>query len=110
MGALDHDRGSTPMRRILQVGAANTRVTCQHACLLALAGMDALTVWGVVSVGSMLVFYLLEPRSPRYVLLFAAACLASSSYGFLQGAWPFGVIEVVWAVVAWLRWRERVRG
>ena len=71
--------------------------------------MDLLTLWGVLSVGSMLLFYLLEHRSVVYVLLFAFACLASSSYGFLQGAWPFGVIELIWAGVALCRWRGRVR-
>ncbi len=67
--------------------------------------MDLLTVYGIVSVVSMLIFYTLEARSKVYVLLFAAACLASSAYGFLQGAWPFGVVELVWSVVALRRWR-----
>lgn len=57
----------------------------------------------------MLVFYVLEDRSPRFILAFAAACISSSAYGFLQGAWPFGVIEAIWAVMADRRWRQRVR-
>jgi hypothetical protein len=44
------------------------------------------------------------------VLAFAAACLLASAYGFLQGAWPFGVVEAVWAAVALARWRRRLRG
>ncbi len=72
--------------------------------------MDPLTVFGALSVGAMLVFYAMEPRSPRYVLAFAAACLASSAYGFLQGAWPFGVVELIWAGVATRRWRGRAMG
>ena len=67
--------------------------------------MDLLTAYGIVSVVSMLIFYTLEAHSKVYVLLFAAACLASSAYGFLQGAWPFGVVELVWSVVALRRWR-----
>ena len=63
-----------------------------------------LTAFGAVAVGSMLLFYALEARSPRFVLAFAGACLASSAYGFLQGAWPFGVIETIWAGVAAHRW------
>lgn len=55
----------------------------------------------------MLVFYALEHRSPVFVLAFAGACLASSIYGFLQGAWPFGVVEVVWSAVAARRWWMR---
>ncbi|MEX2246297.1 MAG: hypothetical protein WEC75_06390 [Dehalococcoidia bacterium] len=69
--------------------------------------MSALTLYGVVAVGSMLLFYALEARSAVFVLAFAAACLASAAYGFLQGAWPFGVIEIVWAGVALGRWRSR---
>jgi hypothetical protein len=68
---------------------------------------DALTLYGVVAVTSMLVFYVLEPRARIFVLAFAAACLASSAYGFLQGAWPFGVVELIWSGVAMLRWRNR---
>jgi hypothetical protein len=62
--------------------------------------MDLLTAFGALAVGSMLVFYALEDRSPWFILAFAGACLASSAYGFLQGAWPFGVVEFVWSGVA----------
>jgi hypothetical protein len=65
-----------------------------------------LTLFGAVAVSAMLVFYTLEARSPRFVLAFAGACLASSVYGFLQGAWPFGAIEVIWAGVAVRRWNQ----
>ncbi|MBI4339599.1 MAG: hypothetical protein HY680_06555 [Chloroflexi bacterium] len=71
--------------------------------------MDALTLFGATSVSAMLVFYALESRSPLFVLAFAAACLAASLYGFLQGAWPFGVVEGVWSGVALGRWRRRAR-
>jgi hypothetical protein len=69
--------------------------------------MDPLTVFGAVAVTAMLVFYGLETRSATFVLAFAAACLASSCYGFLQGAWPFGVVEGVWCLVALRRWWHR---
>jgi hypothetical protein len=72
--------------------------------------VDILTVFGALAVGSMLVFYALENRSPWFVLAFAGACLASSAYGFLQGAWPFGVVEFVWSGVALRRWWRRARG
>jgi len=71
--------------------------------------MDRLTAFGLVAVTAMLLTYALEERSPWYTLAFAAACLAGSIYGFLQGAWPFGVVEAVWAVVAVRKWRRRVR-
>jgi len=70
--------------------------------------MNLLTLFGVVSVSAMLVFYALEARAPVFVALFAAACAASSVYGFLQGAWPFGIVEAVWAGVAIRRWQARV--
>jgi hypothetical protein len=68
--------------------------------------MNAITVFGVCSVTAMLAFYALEHRSPFFILCFAAACVASSAYGFLQGAWPFGVVEAIWSVVAFRRWRR----
>ncbi|TAL08020.1 MAG: hypothetical protein EPO00_07935 [Chloroflexota bacterium] len=70
--------------------------------------MDTLTAFGAVAVTAMLVFYALESRSPWFVLTFAGACLASSIYGFLQGAWPFGVVELIWSAVSVRRWRLRV--
>jgi len=66
--------------------------------------MDWLTAFGLFAVSAMLVFYALEKRSRWFVLAFAAACLLASLYGFLQGAWPFGVVEVIWALVAFRRW------
>ena len=57
----------------------------------------------------MLLFYVLEPRDAAFVLAFAAASLAASAYGFLQGAWPFGVVEVAWAGFAVRRWWLRTR-
>jgi hypothetical protein len=66
-----------------------------------------LTAFGVIAVGSMLLFYALEARARVFVLAFAIACVASSAYGFLQGAWPFGVVEIIWSGVALQRWRSR---
>lgn len=71
--------------------------------------MDGLTAFGALAVTLMLLFYTLEHRHPAHVLAFAGACVTSSAYGFLQGAWPFGVVELVWAGVAFRRWRDRAR-
>lgn len=60
----------------------------------------SITVFGVVALTFMMVMYALERRHPTFVLAFAVGCLLSSAYGFLSGAWPFGVVEVVWAGVA----------
>ena len=65
------------------------------------------TVYGVCALTFMMVSYALERRSRRFVLAFAAGCLASSVYGFLSGAWPFGVVEAVWCVVALRRYSVR---
>jgi hypothetical protein len=73
-----------------------------------LGDVDRLTLFGLVAVTAMLVFYALEERSPWFVLAFAGACLAGSAYGFLQGAWPFGVVEAVWAAIAARRWALRL--
>lgn len=62
--------------------------------------MSAITVYGVVVLVFMMGMYALESRHPRYIAAFAVGCALSSSYGFLSGAWPFGVVEAVWCVVA----------
>jgi hypothetical protein len=75
--------------------------------------MSPLTVFGLFAVTAMVVTYALEARSLWFVLAFAASCILGSVYGFLQGAWPFGLVEAVWAVIAARRWwlnREKVRG
>jgi hypothetical protein len=69
--------------------------------------MDILTAFGLFAVIAMLVFYALEDRSPWFILAFAGACGLASIYGFLQGAWPFGVIEAIFAGAAVWRWRTR---
>jgi hypothetical protein len=70
--------------------------------------MSVLSLFGLAAVTAMLIFYALEDRSPWFVLAFAAACALGSIYGFLQGAWPFGLVEAVWAGVAVYRWRVRM--
>lgn len=66
--------------------------------------MNLLTSFALAAVSLMLVFYALERRSRWYTLAFAGACLLGSIYGFLQGAWPFGLVEAVWSLVAIRRW------
>ena len=67
--------------------------------------MDGLSAFGLFSVTAMLVFYAFEKRSHWYILGFAVACAFASVYGFLQGAWPLGVVKAIWAAVAVERWR-----
>lgn len=62
--------------------------------------MDAVTLFGAAVVTFMMLMYALERRSNWFVLLFAVGCGLSSVYGFLSGAWPFGVVEAVWACIA----------
>jgi hypothetical protein len=71
--------------------------------------LDWLTTFGLLAVTAMLVFYALEDRNPAFVLAFAAACALGSLYGFLQGAWPFGLVEAVWTIIAVMRWRSRAK-
>lgn len=65
---------------------------------------DALSLFGLAAVGASLLCYTMEAKSPWWTLGFAAANLAAAAYGFLQGAWPFGVVEAIWSVVALRRW------
>jgi hypothetical protein len=69
--------------------------------------VSLLTLFGLVSVSTMLVAYALEERSRTFVLVFAIACAASSAYGFAAGTWPFGIVEAVWTAVALRRWTAR---
>jgi hypothetical protein len=71
--------------------------------------MEPLTAFGLFAVTAMLVCYAAEDRSPHFILAFAAACALGSVYGFMQGAWPFGLVEAIWSAVAIGRWRERRR-
>ncbi len=66
--------------------------------------VDGLTIFGLVAVSAMLLCYAMENRSPWWVLGFALSCVAGSAYGFLQGAWPFGLVEGVWSLVSVRRW------
>jgi hypothetical protein len=66
--------------------------------------MDSLTAFGLFAVTMMLVTYALERRSHWFILAFAVSCILGSAYGFLQGAWPFGIVEAIWSVVALRRW------
>jgi hypothetical protein len=67
-----------------------------------------LTLLGVSALSFMMLMYALERRGPRFILAFALGCALSSAYGFLSGAWPFGVVEAIWTVVA-LRRFQRIR-
>lgn len=65
----------------------------------------AVTIYGVCVLTFMMVMYALERRGPIFVLLFALGCALSSVYGFASGAWPFGIVELIWAGVALQRYR-----
>ena len=69
--------------------------------------MDWLSGFGLAAVSAMLLCYALEDHSPWFILGFAGSCLLAASYGFLQGAWPFGLVEAIWSVVALRRWQAR---
>jgi len=71
------------------------------------ARMSPLNLFGLIAVTLMMLFYWLEDRRAVFTLMFAAACLVSSAYGWLAGTWPFGIVELVWAGVAFARWYRR---
>jgi predicted membrane-bound mannosyltransferase len=66
--------------------------------------LDPITLFGVAALTFMMAMYALEPRGRRFVLAFACGCGLSSLYGFVSGAWPFGVVEAIWALVALRRY------
>jgi hypothetical protein len=66
-----------------------------------------LTIYGVAALSFMMIMYALESRGTVFILGFAVGCALSSLYGFAAGAWPFGVVEGVWTLVALSRYRRR---
>ena len=62
--------------------------------------MNAVTIYGVIALSFMMLMYALETRGRRFVELFALGCVLSSIYGFASGAWPFGVVEAIWSLIA----------
>jgi len=77
------------------------------ACLTGHVHFNAITVYGVCVLTFMMVMYMLERRHRLFIVAFALGCLLSSLYGFLSGAWPFGVVEAIWSVAAIVRFRDR---
>ena len=73
------------------------------------SGCWVITAYGVAAVGFMMWMYALEKRGRRFIVAFAFGCILSSIYGFLSGAWPFGVVEAIWSVVAWRRYMAAPR-
>jgi hypothetical protein len=69
-----------------------------------------LTLYGACAVTFMMLMYALESRGPNFILAFALGCVLSSAYGFLSGAWPFGVVELIWSGVAVNRFRSMPDG
>jgi hypothetical protein len=70
--------------------------------------MSFVTILGVCAVTLMMVFYALEDRARWLTLGFAIACLGASGYGWLAGTWPFGIVEALWAIVAFRKWLTRI--
>lgn len=65
-----------------------------------------LTAFGVSALTFMMLMYALERRNNGFTLAFACGCALASLYGFISGAWPFGVVEAMWALVALRRFRQ----
>jgi hypothetical protein len=66
--------------------------------------MNMLTAFGLFAVTAMVICYAFEQRHRSFILAFAFSCVLGSVYGFLQGAWPFGVVELIWSGIAVRKW------
>jgi hypothetical protein len=98
-----------PVSALGSGGSAAAGGAWVYAALPTIGSVDWVTVYGVAALTFMMLMYWLEYRGPLFVLGFAAGCGLSSLYGFLSGAWPFGVPEAVWFVIAFRRY-VRLRG
>lgn len=67
-------------------------------------------IFGISVLSVMMLFYALESRKPEYTLLFGITCIGSSAYGFLSGAWPFGIIEAIWTLVSFRKYLKLKMG
>jgi hypothetical protein len=90
--------------QVFDLSGSRGRCRSLDLCTVVGSRVNALTLFGLFAVSAMLVCYALESRSHWFVLLFAVSCALGSAYGFLQGAWPFGLVEAIWSAVALRRW------
>jgi hypothetical protein len=72
--------------------------------------MDWLTAFGLLAGTVFLAWYAFWSRTPFFVLLAAAISVLASIHRFMHGAWVFGVIEAVWALMALRRWMRLTSG
>jgi hypothetical protein len=91
--------GGTAGRHVWWVGRS-------PGCLTDSVPTWAVTVYGVCAVSFMMAMYALEKHGRGFIVAFALGCLLSSAYGFLSGAWPFGVVEFIWSGIALRRYRR----
>jgi hypothetical protein len=68
-----------------------------------------LTLFGAAAVTFMMLMYALEHRHRGFIFAFGCGCLLSSAYGFLAGTWPFGVVELIWAAIAFRKFASTPR-
>lgn len=71
--------------------------------------LTRINIMGAIAVTVMMLAYIGEEKGSGYTFLFGLSCLGASAYGWVSGTWPFGIIEAVWAVFAFRKWRRRVR-
>lgn len=65
-----------------------------------------LTIFGFIGGSLMVMCYWLEPRHRRYTFLMGVLCVLMAVYAYLQGSYPFILVEGAWAYVAFTRWRQ----
>ena len=75
-------------------------------CAAVLLLSDLVTGFGAAAVTFMASMYALERRHRGFVLGFAAGCVLSSTYAFLARAWPLGIVEALWALLAFHRFTD----
>jgi hypothetical protein len=68
--------------------------------------VNPVTAFGIAALTFMMLMYALESRGAVFIVAFAVGCALSSAYGFVSGAWPFGVVEAIWTVIALGRYRK----
>jgi hypothetical protein len=82
------------------VTSAALIVASHHPSLSSHSEMDGTMVFGVLSAGMCAACYFQRHKGPVAMLTFAVSLAATGVYGFMEGAWPLGLLETAWAMDA----------
>jgi hypothetical protein len=88
----------------LAVPARMHAAASTHAAAVSPASLDVEMFLGFVAVLATLLCYLERRRSSTARFALGVCLLLTAAFGFERGAWPLGLLQIVWAGVAFVQW------